>query len=167
MSQRCQHSGPRGNCSRPRVPGSDFCSSHCSEADRIKGYQLADPDLQRSYEEFHASSVLDNVRAEIALCRTLIQERINLATSEADKKVLFQTLPAVNNSLDKLVNSFRKLEAQSNEVLGKGVVNEIAAGVANVLLEELCDVEDRYSIIDRVASRIADLIAEARNEEYA
>jgi hypothetical protein len=107
------------------------------------------------------------VRAEIALCRTLIQERINLATSEADKKVLFQTLPAVNNSLDKLVNSFRKLEAQSNEVLGKGVVNEIAAGVANVLLEELCDVEDRYSIIDRVASRIADLIAEARNEEYA
>ena len=168
MSQRCQHSGPRGQCNKPAVDGSDFCLTHCNEADRIRAYRLTDPNLRRRFDEMSSSTTLETVRAEIDLFRTLMEERVNIAKTEAEKIVLFQQMPSAMAALNKLVDSFTKLERQSHEVLGKGSLNKLADEIAVILIEELTAIgEDYTNIVDAVAGRIAGVIAEARNEEAA
>ena len=111
------------------------------------------------------SESLETVKDEVILLRTLINERLNLARTEADKIVAFQTIHPALSTLNKLVESLGKLERQTNVVLGKGALNKLSDTIVQILVEELCDIADYESIIDRVASRIASEIAGARNED--
>ena len=164
MSQRCQHSGPRGQCSRPAVDGSNFCLSHCKESDLIKGYRLADTDLRQRFDELSAMDSIETVRQEVRLLRTLIEDRINLARNEAERITAFQVVHPAISTLNKLVESLGKLERQTNEVLDKGALTKLSDDIVTILIEELCDIDGYTDIIDRVASRIAGAVAGARNE---
>ena len=164
MSHRCQHSSPKGQCTRPSVDGSDCCERHCNEDHRIRGYRLADESLRARFDQLSEMDSIETVQNEVHLLRALIFERIDLARTEADKIVAFQTLHPAMSTLNKMVDSLSKLRRETSEVLDKGALNKLGDSIVEILISELCDIEDYESIIDRVAARISNVIAEARNE---
>lgn len=165
MNQRCQHSGPRGQCPQAAVDGSKFCSRHCNEADRLRGYRLSDTSLRARFDHFSDSESLETVRDEVILLRSLINERLDLAKTEADKVVAFQVIHPALSTLNKLVESLGKLERQTDAVLGKAALNDLCDEIAKILIEELCDMDGFEGIVDRIATRISDAIASAHNEK--
>lgn len=108
---------------------------------------------------------IETVRQEVLLLRALIDERLDLARTEADKITAFQVIHPAISTLNKLVESLNKLDRQTNEVLDKGALTRLGDDIVTVLIEELCHIDGYTDIIDRVGSRIADAIAGARNEE--
>jgi len=163
MSEQCEHTGPHGQCSHPKVDGSDYCARHSKESDRIQGYRLSSPELRKQFEHFEQSDLLETVRQEISLLRALINDRLNMLDSPAERIAAFQSvapqLVAVVKSLETIV----KLEHQTNVVLGKDALRSLAQEIIKILTEELVEVPDHDSIIDRVAKRIASAIAKSHN----
>lgn len=166
MSSRCQHSGPRGQCSHPSVDGSDFCKTHSNEDSRIRGYLLENPELKARFVHHSADSEsLETVRQEVRLLRTLIDDRINLAQTPAERINAFSVIHPAISTLNKLVESLNKMERQADIVLGKSALLKLSDDIVTILIEELAGIPDYTDIIDRVAERIAGAIADAHNEE--
>ena len=109
------------------------------------------------------SESLGTVRDEVILLRALINERLDLAKTEADKIVAFQTIHPALSTLNKLVESLSKLELQTDVVLGKAALTKLCDDIVTILIEELSTVEGYTDIVDRVAKRISDAVASSRN----
>lgn len=165
MSRRCKHSGQRGQCHSAAIDCSDFCERHSSESDRIMSYQLSDPDLKGRFEHHSRSECLQTLRDEVVLLRSLVNQRLDLAKTDAEKISAFAVVHPALSTLDKLVNSLSKLERQTAVVLDKAAAQRLAVDIGKILIDELNDVNDRDAIIDRVSKRIAQAIMDARNEE--
>ena len=133
---------------------------HTREADRLRGYRLNDPDLKERFDYHSREGMLGSLRQEVTLLRSMIEQRLDLARTEADKVAAFNVVTPAINSLDKLVNSIVKLERTTNMVLEKDAAKNLAEGIVQVLTEEL---RGQDTIIDRIAKKIAGLVAEAHN----
>ena len=161
----CQHTGPRGQCTAKTVTGSEFCNRHSNEADRIRSYRISDPTIRERFDHHANSNALETVREEVVFLRTLIEERYELARTEADKINAFSVIHPALSTLNKLVESLSKLELQADLVLGRDALNKLGDEIVTILIEELSNVEGYTAIVDRVASRLATTIANARNKE--
>jgi signal transduction histidine kinase len=126
----------------------------------LRSYKLSDPELRARFDHHADSDSIETVRAEVVLLRTLIDERLSLARTEADKIAAFQVIHPAISTLNKLVESLCKLEKSTHLVLGKEALNRLT-----ILIEELSEVEGYTDIIDRVAGRIAAAISESRNTD--
>ena len=160
---RCHHSGRRGQCPYQAIDSSAFCEKHTKEADRIMNYRLNDPDLRERLEHHGAAECIEIVRNEVVLLRALIEDRLNLAKTEAERIAAFNVVHPALNTLEKLVTSIQKLEHNASLSLEKGAAKKLAEDIGKILIEELNDVPDRDNIIDRVSRRIADAVMAARN----
>lgn len=165
MCPKCQHSGPAGMCHYDALDGSDYCRRHGDEPARIRGYQLTDPELRSTFEQMSASTELRSLKEDVALLRALLVSRVNYARNEAEKIQAIQNVAPMFATVDKLVNSLDKLERRTGEVLEKAAATKLVGDILNILMDELNGVENRDTIVDRVAKRIAQVIAEARNVE--
>lgn len=159
---RCHHSGPRGQCPYQAIDSSHYCEKHTNEERRIMNYRIDDPELRERLSH-HGALSIETVRDEVALMRALMEERINLAKTPAEKIAAFNVVTPAINALDKLVNSIQKLELNASLSLEKGAARKLAEDIGKILIEELRDVPDRDNIIDRVSRRIAEAVMAARN----
>lgn len=162
--QRCQRVGRKGQCNYPAVDGSKFCVRHCNEKDRVKGYQLSNPDLKERYEELSAEKALEPLKQEVHLLRTLIEKRLNLAETKADQIIAFNVIHPAMSTLDKLYNSLLKLQVSYSQVLEKSAAEKLAQDIIKIIVEELEDVPGRDNIIDKISARIGKAFVEARNQ---
>ncbi len=163
--QQCEHSGPQGQCHNERIDGSRYCSRHSNEAERIRGYQLTDPVLRDQVEYHGREGRLESIRQEIVLLRSMINTRLNMITNRAERESAIQSATPSVVSLVKCYETLTKLEQQTSVVLGKEALSELAEEIVIILTEELDGVPNHDSIVDKVASRIADAIASARNKD--
>jgi hypothetical protein len=162
---RCKHTGIRGQCLGNPVEGSDFCGKHSKEEHRLRGYYLKDPELRKRFEHHAAASSIDTLREEVVLLRTLIHNRVDLCSNDAEQIVAFQAVVSALGTVEKLVNSLSKLERLDSLVLDKAALNDLGDKIVEILTENLKDIPDRDRIVDRVAEAIANAIVEARNKE--
>ena len=162
MSDQCQHSGPHGQCHNPRIEGSDFCSRHSNEAERIKGYQLTDPALRERFEH-HGRSTLEQIRQEIHLLRVIAENRLNSANNEAERLAAYSFVSSTLVNIVKCEETITKLEHSNSVVLGKEALASLSSDIITILTEELKDVPKYDSIVDAIARRMAAAIAERRN----
>lgn len=134
---------------------------HSNEKDRVQNYLISDPERQKQFD-YHSGSI-ETVRQEIGLLRMLLYERVNLARTEADRINAFQVIHPAVVTINKLVDSLGKLERQTNTVLEKESATQLAKMIGTILVEEIAAVDPSGEIVDRVASRIASVIADAHN----
>ena len=162
---RCEHSGPHGQCPHRAVDGSQYCSRHCDEKARIKGYRLLDPVLRERFEHHSDEDSLKTVRQEIAILRSMVEDRLNMAQTRAEKEAAFQMVTPWIANINKLVENLTKLARQTSMMVGKAALMKLSGEIVQILVEELEGVENYDSIIDTVASRIATAVAETKNED--
>lgn len=165
MPQLCTHSGPRGQCHWHVVPGLDKCRKHANMDEIIMGYRFSDPDLKERMDWHSRDELIESVRQEVVLVRALIEERRNFATTQADKIQAFPAILDAASKLDRLVTSLARLEKQSGQVLEKAAIQKLGRDIVAILIDELKDIEDRDSIVDRIAKKISQAVLNARNEE--
>jgi len=156
----CEHTGPQGPCNSPKVDGSEYCSRHSDESDRIKRYRLSNPELREKFEHHMRADVLTSVREEIALLSAMVHDRLDMIQSKAERMDAFRVVRPALVDIVKCVDTLSKLERQADEVLGKEAIMWLRKEIVKILVEE-ADLE--HSVIDRVAKRIAEAIANARN----
>lgn len=163
MNKKCKHSGPKGMCPYDAIDSSVFCRKHTNEKDRIMSYELNNPEIRAAFQKQHSSEQLRSLSQEVALLRAMLQRRLNMVKSEAEEIDVWNQLTPAFNTIDKLVNSLQKLELETSIVLSKETATKLAQDIVAIITDELRDVEDRDTIVDRIAVRIAQTIVEARN----
>lgn len=160
---KCLHSGTSGSCPRDAVAGSLFCERHTDEAQRVRNYLIEDAKLREGFER-QQSADLYSLREEVTLLRTMINDRLNMAKSEAERIVAYREISTWIGTVDKLVNSVNKLEKETSQVLTKETLMAIGAAIVKVIAEEIKSLPDHERVIDAVATRIVPLIEEASNK---
>jgi hypothetical protein len=147
------------------VDGSDFCARHSNEADRVRGYRLSNPELRERVEQHAGEASLESVRNEIILLRALIEDRLEMASTKAERLAAFQSVTPTLVNVVKCCETLAKLERQNSVVLGKEALMGLGKQIIHILSEELDGVPGYDSVVDRIAARIAKTIAESRNQE--
>ena len=165
MTDKCEHTGTRGQCADDAVEGSRFCAKHADESDRIKGYRLSSPELRERFEHHSRSDLFKSLRQEIDLLRAMIEDRVSQADSPAERIAAFNAVRPALVDVVKCVETLSKLERQNNIVLGKEALSWLSKEIINILIGELEQVEGYERIVDRVAQRISQAVADARNQE--
>ena len=161
---RCQHTGVRGSCVQTAIDGSAYCEIHSTEADRLKGYRLQDPELRRRFDELSRDASLETVKQEVLLLRVLIEDRLNFCKNAAERASALQYVTSSLATVDKLLNSLERLQRAASITLDKPTLSRLSEKIINILLDNLGDLPDRDEIVDRVAAEIAQAVMEIRNE---
>jgi len=159
----CLHSGPSGSCPRQVVTGSLFCDRHTDEAERVRNYLIEDAKLREGFDRQQRAD-LYSLREEVTLLRTMINDRLNMAKSDAERIVAYREISTWIGTVDKLVNSVNKLDKETSQVLSKETLMSVAAAIVKVISEEIKKLPGHEQVIDAVATRIVPLIEEASNK---
>jgi hypothetical protein len=160
----CLKSGTNGSCPRQAVEGSLFCDRHTDEGKRVRNYLIEDARLKVEFERL-AGADLYSIRDEVALLRTMINDRFNMARSEAERIVAYREIGSWLGTLDKLVTSLNKLEKDTDQVLTKETLLSIGLEIVKILDEEIKSLPGHEQVIDAVAVRIVPLIEQASNKQ--
>jgi hypothetical protein len=158
----CLHSGQNGSCPRLAATGSLFCDRHTDEQMMVRDFLIEDADLRAKFET-HKASDLYSLQNEVALLRTMIYDRLNMAKSEAERIVAYREIGTWMGTIDKLVNSLNKLEKETSQVLTKEAVLAIGRAMVQVIADEIKALPDHEQVIDAIAVRIVPLIENATN----
>jgi hypothetical protein len=158
------HSSQNGSCPRHAVEGSIFCSVHCDEAERVRGYLINDASLKERFDH-HAEGNLYSVRQEITLLRAMINQRLDLAQNDVEKIVAFKEIGPWIATLDKLVNSLAKLEKESSQVLTREALLDFARLVINVVSSEIRQLPGYEQAVDAIKVKLIEAVAKTTNLE--
>lgn len=162
---KCLHSSTAGSCPLDSVEGSLYCQKHSNEIALRRNYLLDDEKLRESLEGKLGSNMIMSLREEVALLRVMIQDRLNLAKSDAERLVAYNQVGNWLGTLDKLVNSLNRLEKETSQVLTKETLMQVGRAIVSILSEEIKRLEGYEDVIDAVATRIVPVIEDAANCE--
>lgn len=128
-------------------------------------YRFTDPDLKERMDRHSTSKLIESVREEVVLVRSLIEERRNFAQTQAEKIKVFPEIIDATSKLERLVTSLARLERQTSQVLEKPAIQKLGKRIVEILTGNLDNLPDRDSVIDRIAKEIASAVLEAHNEQ--
>lgn len=150
---QCQRLSNAGQCGHPAMPGSKFCRKHTRADQEIISYRINDPDLLNSVQH-HARGSLADLTQQVVLLRGLIERRLNMADSEAEKIVAYNFVATQLATLTKMTESMVKLQREAGDLLEKSQVEEFVDRVVQVVSEELSDLPNSEEIVDKIVSRL-------------
>jgi hypothetical protein len=159
----CLHSSSKGSCPRHAAEGSIFCTVHCDEAERIKGYLINDAALKERFDH-HSEGNLYSVRQEITLLRAMINSRLDLARNDVEKIIAFKEIGPWIATLDKLVNSLAKLEKESSQVLTREALLDFARLVINVVSSEIKTLPGYEQAVDAIKVKLIEAVSMTNNK---
>jgi hypothetical protein len=161
----CEKTGRFGICNQQAIPGSKFCQRHTDQRQEVMSYRFTDPELKERMDRHSTSKLIESVREEVVLVRSLIEERRNFAQTQAEKIKVFPEIIDATSKLERLVTSLARLERQTSQVLEKPAIQKLGKRIVEILTENLSQVPDRDNVIDRIAREIADAVIQSANEE--
>jgi hypothetical protein len=125
----------------------------------MKNYLITRTYLKDGLERHSAIDEIRGLREEIAIARALIEKRLNMVDSKADYLHACGQVNTLLLTVDKLINSFHRLDVNLGNMLSKSALLEVAKEVVQILTEELKHVEGYEAIIDRVLSKISESVS--------
>lgn len=163
---RCKWVTAAGQCDSQADLG-PFCKRHgpVDPDQALRHYQITNLLVGDNHERHNAVAQIKDLREEIALTRALIETRLNLATNEAEFIASMGILHQYLSTVEKLVASCHRMDANLGNVLNKASVLTLAQELVRIVTEELEGVPDRDDIVDKIAHRIVETVGNANNEE--
>ncbi len=86
-----------------------------------------------------------------------------MAQTPGERIAAYQFVSSTNVQIVKCQELITKLEHSNSVVLGKEALASLSSDIIAILTEELKDIPRYDSIVDAIARRMADAIAERRN----
>lgn len=162
MAEKCTRSGPNGSCPLDAVEGSLFCEKHSNQLSLRRNYLLEDAKLQEKISR-DQGSVIYSLRDEVVLMRAMVEDRLNLAKTDAERLMAYQQVATWIATIDKLVNSLNRLEKETSQTLTKETLMEVGRQLVQVIAEEIRELPNHEMVIDSIARRIQPVIEGATN----
>ena len=169
---RCQRTGPFGQCGEEKVEGSDYCPAHGGRAAAAKAtrrmYDLSQAELKGIYGSMADREDVLSLREEVALCRAAIQKITNLMNSDEKFEQKVNTFNTLMLTAKGLVGECLKVEKAAGLTIDRKALLSFAGETIGVCAEELADVPGRQEILERIAARLIDAVktaGELENED--
>src|SRR5262249_25090968 len=112
------------------------------EDQTVTNYKLREAKFNDRVAEFRQSDELVTLRDELALCKGLIEDRLNSATTPAERAASLPLIRDLLTTLGTLVKAQRSYELQAGEVLTKEALRKIGADVTQIIVDELGNMPD-------------------------
>lgn len=157
---RCQSVLPhKGQCWNKAVEGSNYCPAHggnraaeIREKESLRTYRLKK--FQARASEFEDDDKIKSLRAEIAILRILIEERMNLCTSEMDLMMHSSQLSDLVMKVEKLVSSCNRLEGQLGTMLDKTQALQLGTEIVEIVARHVENEETLQAVADEILESI-------------
>jgi hypothetical protein len=161
---RCIASTQSGQCAHAAIQDHDKCAYHLrnlhiEDAMALKAYLLTNPDIAGPAGRHSQVEELKSLREEIALCRSLVERRLNMIESNADFLNAIGTVNKLFLTLEKLISSCHRLEVNLGTLLSKAALLDLAKEMVEILMSELEHVDGYEALVDRIGERIVAAIA--------
>ncbi len=161
---RCEATTQAGQCAHQAIDGQNLCAYHLKDRDvedkmSLRSYRLTDSGLAESAGRHSQVEDLKSLREEIAICRSLVERRLNTIESNAD---LLSAVGQVNSlflTLEKLISSCHRLETSLGTLLSRASLLELAKGIVGIIMDELEGIDNYEEIVDKISERILGQIA--------
>lgn len=113
-------------------------------------YRLTNPELLEAFDH-HSSGIVASLKSEIILLRSLLEDRLNLAETPAERMSAFPVITMALGTLAKMIDTLQKVEVQAGRLLSLEQVEKFTESVIEAIVAEL---PDNPELIDRIVSRI-------------
>lgn len=161
---RCEATIQTGQCPHQAIDGENLCAYHLKDRDvedkmSLRSYRLTDTALAESAGRHNQVEELKSLREEIAICRSLVERRLNMIESNAD---LLSAVGQVNSlflTLEKLISSCHRLETSLGTLLSRAALLELAKNIVGIIMDELEGIDNYEEIVDKISERILGQIA--------
>lgn len=165
--ERCQGHVTNGQCPLRAEPGDKYCHSHNGRdretPARNRKYMLTDSEMARRFVDMDTPEEIYSLREEIALCRMLLEKRLNSIKNEAD---LIIASPMINQqmlTLEKLVKAFADIEHRLHNQLSKDAIVMLGVKLSNFIADCLSAVPNSSELVDQIVGGLPDIIMTAAN----
>ena len=161
---RCQANTQKGQCTHVAATDHQYCPYHLKDRDiedkiSLRAYILTNTDIAESAGRHSQVEELKSLREEIALCRSLVEQRLNMVKSDADLLAAVGQVNSLFLTLEKLISSCHRLETSLGNLLSKASLLELAKSIVEIVMDELEGVENFEEIVDNISERMVAQIA--------
>jgi hypothetical protein len=145
--------------------GHKYCIKHGSgqenkaELKKVHDYRLQQ--WQQRVDEFAASERVTSLSGEIGIIRLQIESIHNMCKSPQDLLLYSTRISDLVMKMDKLVNSFDKIQNRSTNLLDKSSAIVLAGQIVDIIGVHVKD----SSIVDAISTGIIDLVAKLAGKE--
>ena len=156
-----------GQCKREAVPGQANCALH---TEKLAGdpqkfskrmYMIQNHDRRVRHATFSDHDELRTIREEIAIARTLLEERLNTIKTDADLIAACGPLNTLLLTIERLTTSCLKLDTTTGNLMARPTLLRIASDTVAIILQELKDIPNHEEIVDKISRRMAEIIDSA------
>ncbi|HZZ27970.1 MAG TPA: hypothetical protein VFE46_08185 [Pirellulales bacterium] len=127
----------------------------------VTNYKLNEAKFNARVAEFRQSDNLATLRDELALAKSLIEDRLNSANDRAACLPLVRDLL---NTVGALVKANHTQELAAGELLTKDAVRILIKEVVSIVTDELRDIPGWEEIMDRICARLCKTVETANNK---
>jgi hypothetical protein len=120
--------------------------------------------IRSGTERHNAVDEIKSLREEIALTRALIENRLNMIEGEADFVSSMGIVHQYLATVEKLVTSCHRMDTNLGNLLNKASILNLAQELVQAIAEELEDVPGRDEIVDRISTKLVDIIGNKQND---
>lgn len=161
---RCEATTQSGQCAHQAIDGRDLCAYHLKDRDvedkmSLRSYILTNPDIANSANRHNQVDDLKSLREEIAICRSLVERRLNMIESNADVLAAVGQVNSLFLTLEKLISSCHRLETSLGTLLSRSSLLELAKGIVGIIMDELEGIDNYEEIVDKISERIISQVA--------
>jgi hypothetical protein len=126
---------------------------------------LTNPEISESAGRHNQAEELKSLREEIAICRSLVERRLNMIESNADLLAAVGQVNSLFLTLEKLISSCHRLETSLGTLLSRASLLDLARGIVGIIMDELEGIDDYEEIIDRISEKIIAQVASHDSSE--
>ncbi|HZZ29614.1 MAG TPA: hypothetical protein VFE46_16575 [Pirellulales bacterium] len=130
----------------------------------VTNYKLNEARFNARIAEFRQSDTLTTLRDELALAKSLIEDRLNAAATPAERAACLPMVRDLLNTVGALVKAHRAYELQAGELLTKDALREFAKETVTIITDELRGMADWELIVDKICDRLSNSVENANNE---
>ncbi len=167
---RCEATTQSGQCAHQAVDGQNLCAYHMKDRDvedkmSLRSYILTDTAIAESAGRHNQVDELKSLREEIAICRSLVERRLNMIENNADLLAAVGQVNSLFLTLEKLISSCHRLETSLGTLLSRSALLELAKGIVGTIMNELEGIDNYEEIVDNISERILEQIANFDTDE--
>jgi hypothetical protein len=117
----------------------------------VAQYRLSNPELLEAFDHHNGGGLISSLKAEIVLLRALLEDRLNLAETPAERMSAFPVITNALATLAKMVDTLQKVEIQAGRLLSLEQVEKFTDAVVAAVAAEL---PNNPELVDRIVDRI-------------
>jgi hypothetical protein len=165
--KRCQKAFPNGQCPEEAI-ANGLCWKHGGTAAQGRAdtrlYRLGKAEANDTYGNMLGQDY-KNLRDEIAITRTVLQEWLTTYTEDARLELHTPVVQNLVTTIGKLMGQAHQLEQSMGLLVGEADLQEFAVTCIKIIDEEMDGIPDKEDRMESIASRIVEALTAPKKEE--